>query len=142
MTSTDGPALEKPALYRLAEDGQSLRLLAVRCRECTATSFPATVHGCRRCGADTSALEAVELGGAGILKNFVTLHRDVMAGFPPPAIIGEVEIAPGVVEEVHLLETDEALLARGAIVQAVPVEIGRDGARQLACRFTMAGAGQ
>ncbi len=142
MSSTDSPALEKPGLYRLAADGRSLRLLAVRCRDCATTSFPATVYGCRRCGADITALDAVELSGAGTLRNFVTLHRDVMEGFPPPAIIGEVEIAPGLVEEVHLLETDETLLARGATVRAVAIEVERDGGRRLACRFTADGAGR
>lgn len=138
MTSpTPGATLEKPSLYRLAEDGRSLRLLAVRCRDCDAISFPATVYGCRRCGADRGALDPVELSGAGTLKNFVTIHRDVMPGFAPPAIVGEVEIAPGVVEEVHLVETDEARLARGATVRAVAVAVARDGGEKLACRFTI-----
>lgn len=136
---SDRVALEKPTLYRLAPDGRSLRLLAARCRPCGSLSYPAGVYGCRRCGADESQLDPAELSGVGILKNFVTIHRDVMPGFPAPAIVGEVEIAPDLVEEVQLLETDESTLARGIAVRAVAVEIERDGRTVIGCRFTADG---
>jgi uncharacterized OB-fold protein len=89
-----------PTLYRLAGNGRSIRLLFGRCPRCAALTFPATAYGCSACGAAPLAVE--ERDGEGVLQAVVTLHAAVMPGLPVPQAIGDVEIAPGIIEEVLL----------------------------------------
>lgn len=86
-----------PALYRLGDDGAP-RLLLARCRACEALTFPANAYGCSRCGAPD--LETIEREAAGTLVACVTLHADLIAGLPAPQVVGDVELAPGIIEEV------------------------------------------
>lgn len=87
------------------------------CPACGSYTFPANSWGCRRCG---QALEAVPLPKPAKLINFVTLHAEIAPGLPVPCVIGELEIAPGVVEEALIDVRDESQLALGMTMQAVP----------------------
>ena len=132
-------ALEKPQLYTVAPDGRSLHLLAARCDACRALTFPAGSYGCRVCGAAPDRLTAEKLSGRGILREFITVHLELVPGLKAPAVIGDVEIADGLIEEA-VMGCTEAELACDIIVQAVPVEIGEGDKRRVACRFVPAGA--
>lgn len=52
------------------------------------------------------------------LLNFVTVHAELVPGLAPPYVIGEVEICPGLVEEVRLTTADENALEIGMPVTA------------------------
>lgn len=110
-----------PSLYRLAGDRPVL--LFGRCRSCRALTFPANAYGCSACGAD--GLDTVERPAEGTLKAVVTLKAAVLPGLAVPQVIGDVEIAPGITEEV-LIEGDEAGLAPGMVLTGVahPLEDG------------------
>lgn len=88
------------------------------CPACGSYTFPSTSWGCRRCG--QTPLEAVPLSQPAKLINFVTLHAEIAPGLPVPCVIGELEIAPGVIEEALIDVADESQLALGMTMQAVP----------------------
>ncbi len=129
--------LEKPDLCRLSEDGRTLRLRASRCGACGGLSFPHAPYGCPLCGAAPERVAEEELSGRARLLEFITIHTPVAPGLKPPVVVGEAEIAPGIVEEIEL-GVQEDRLTLGMEVQAVPVEIGKDGARVAAIRFVPA----
>ena len=79
------------------------------CALCGSYTFPAQVYGCRRCGS-SEGLSAVPCPKAPVLKNFVTLHVELAPGLPVPCVIGEVELAPGVIEEALIGVADETEL--------------------------------
>lgn len=87
-----------------------LATLLAHCRLCGTHTFPSNAWGCRACGADPSHLEKVPMPQPPVLRNFITLHGDVAPGLKPPVVIGEVELAPGVVEEALIAVADEAEL--------------------------------
>lgn len=124
--------LEKPDLYRVA--GDRLELLASRCGRCSRLSFPKARYGCPACGAEPDASMEEVLDGRARLLSFATLHAQLAPGLQVPLVVGEVEIADGIVEEV-VLGCDEQHLRPGMPVQARPVPVGRNGEQQIACRF-------
>ena len=85
-----------------------LPTLLAHCRQCGTYTFPSNAWGCRQCGADT--LAKVPMPQTPVLRNFITLHGDVVPGLTPPVVVGEVEIAPGVVEEALIAVDDESQL--------------------------------
>jgi uncharacterized OB-fold protein len=89
------------------------------CSACGSYTFPSTSWGCRRCG--QTPLDAVPLPQSAKLINFVTLHAEIAPGLPVPCVIGELELAPGVVEEALIDVPDEVQLALGMTMQAVPL---------------------
>lgn len=88
------------------------------CRQCGAYTFPATAYGCRTCGAGADTLERVPCPMVPRLRNAVTVHAELAAGLPVPCIVGEVEIAPGVIEEALIDAESEAQLAPGMALRA------------------------
>lgn len=131
--------LEKPDLYAVSEDGSSLRLLATRCTQCHGLSFPAARYGCPLCGADLGAGTQEVLDGRARLLSFLTIHSSLGRGLEAPLVVGEAEIAGGIIEEI-MLGVPEAALTDGMIVQAVPVAVERNGTAVIACRFVPAEA--
>ena len=99
----------------------SEKLLA-HCKGCGAYTFPAKAYGCRQCG--SAQLEAVVLPQTPVLRNFITIHGDVAPGLTPPFVVGEVELAPGVVEEALLTVNDESLLRLGMPLETLITEHG------------------
>lgn len=110
MDDTPSPAPEK---LRLAW-----------CKRCARHSFPATVHGCSHCGAEPAALEAVPLPQPPRLLNFVTVNAELAPGLPVPCVIGEVELAPGLVEEALINAANEEGLETGMTLQPRPATFG------------------
>lgn len=92
------------------------RLLA-HCRQCGTYTFPSNAWGCRQCGADT--LAKVPLPQTPVLRNFVTVHGDLAPGLTPPFVVGEVELAPGVVEEALIAVDDESALRLDMPMEAI-----------------------
>ena len=138
MSSPSIP-LEKPQLYELSPGNNTLALLAARCRDCGAITFPAASYGCRQCGAPPDRLAAEKLSGRGRLREFITVHLELVPGLKPPIVVGDVEIADGLVEEV-VMGCPEGELAHEMFVQAVPIETGEGEQRKIVCRFIPAGA--
>lgn len=97
---------------------ESTDLKLAHCRQCGAYTFPAAAYGCRACGAGADRLEAVACPMVPRLRNAVTVHAELAPGLPVPCIIGEVEIAPGVVEEALIDAASEAQLAPGMAMRA------------------------
>lgn len=95
------------------------RPMLAHCTACGAHSYPSNSWGCRACGAAATQLEAVPCAPSLRLLNFVTVHGDLVPGVPPPCVIGEVELAAGVVEEALLDVADEAGLVPGMRVQPI-----------------------
>ncbi len=98
-------------------------LQLAHCGACGAYSFPAQVQGCRVCGAAPSQLQSVPCVQPLRLLNFVTVHSELLPGLPVPCVVGEVQLASGVVEEA-LIDADEASLSLGMAVQAVRLQEG------------------
>jgi uncharacterized OB-fold protein len=96
--------------------------LLAHCAGCGAFTFPANAYGCRQCGA--TPLEAVALPQTPVLRNFITVHGDVAPGLTPPFVVGEVELAPGVVEEALLAVNDESQLRPGMPLDTLFTEQG------------------
>lgn len=101
------------------------QLLLGHCQACGAWNFPAESWGCRACGAATAKLQAKPLPGPAILRNAVTVHAELAPGLPVPCIVGEIELAPGVIEEALLQVTREDEVPLGAAVE--PMHLGEAG---------------
>ncbi|MBR29054.1 Uncharacterized OB-fold protein, contains Zn-ribbon domain [Albimonas donghaensis] len=129
--------LEKPDLCALAPGGKTLRLRASRCADCGGLSFPPAPYGCPACGAAPDRVAEELLSGRARLLEFITIHTRIAPGLRPPVVVGEAEIAPGLIEEIEL-GAPEDRLARDMEVQAVPVLIERDDVESLAIRFVPA----
>jgi uncharacterized OB-fold protein len=126
--------LEKPDLYRLSKDGQRLVLRGGRCGACGDLSFPLTAYGCPICGAEPDQMREEPISGRARLLNFLTIHTKLVPGLTPPFVVGEAEIAPGMIDEI-MLDGDEALYSDGVEVQAIPVKITKGDQQVIACRF-------
>ena len=100
-------------------------LQLARCTRCDAYSFPVDSPGCRCCGAPADALQPAPLPHAPRLRNVITLHAELVPGLPVPCVIGEVELAPGVIEEARIAVPDEAQARLG--MELRPVAITADG---------------
>ena len=98
--------LEKPGLARVGEGG-AVCLRGARCDACGGFSFPLTEYGCPLCGAEEVWEEPFP--GVGELISFVTLHQMLVPGLAPPVVVGEVEIAHGIIEEVVMDVPADAL---------------------------------
>ena len=94
-----------------------LPTLLAHCRQCGTYTFPSNAWGCRQCGADT--LAKVPMPQTPVLRNFITLHGDVVPGLTPPVVVGEVEIAPGVVEEALIAVAGESQLTLDMPMEAI-----------------------
>lgn len=81
------------------------------CEACDTYTYPPQAYGCRRCGA--ALLHPVSPPTPAILRNYVTLHTALTPELEVPCVIGEVELAPGVVEEALIDARDEAGLSLG-----------------------------
>lgn len=126
--------LEKPDLYAVSENGRTLRLRMGRCGVCGGLSFPLTAYGCPKCAAEPEYMAEELLDGAARLLTFLTLHTRLTPTLPVPLVVGEAEIAPGMIEEVMLVG-DESQYRDGMMVQAVPVELATAEGPVLGCRF-------
>ncbi|CAG9166672.1 hypothetical protein CURE108131_03075 [Cupriavidus respiraculi] len=113
--------------HTLSADGRTPVLQAARCGQCGGHSYPANVPGCRHCGAPGHTLEAVDCMGAVPLRNVVTVHAPLAPGLAVPAIIGEIELCPGLVEEVRVDARDEADAMPGTVVRPVWIDDGQGG---------------
>lgn len=91
-------------------------LLLGHCDACGTWSFPAQAWGCRRCGRPT--LQARPLPAPPRLVNAITVHIELVPGLPAPCVIGEVQLAPGVVEEALIDVASEDRLQAGMALQA------------------------
>lgn len=133
MTQAGEPV--HPAMYADAGDG-TLDLLFLECGRCGALSFPSSVYGCRECGAPADAGRTARRPGKATLRQFLTVHQNLVASLPAPYVVGDLELAPGLIEESVLGVDDESGLAPGMLMKAVPVpaEEGR-----YTCRFVPAG---
>lgn len=94
------------------------------CGRCARHSFPADVYGCSNCGAEPASLEAVPLPQPPRLLNFVSVHAELAPGLPVPCVIGEVQLAPGLVEEALIDVAGEEGLQVGATLQ--PRQVSSD----------------
>lgn len=103
-------------------DGRPSTLQAARCGHCHGYSYPANVPGCRHCGAPAEALDAVDCMGPVPLRNVITVHAPLAPGLAVPAIIGEVELCPGLVEEVRIDAENESAVPPGTPVRPVWID--------------------
>ncbi|MFW8565595.1 Zn-ribbon domain-containing OB-fold protein [Orrella sp. 11846] len=91
-------------------------LKIAHCSKCKTYTLPANAYGCRACGAESNLLEAVDLPMSPKLVNFVTLHVALSPELDAPCVIGEIELAPGVIEEAVIDVADEVELKIGMTV--------------------------
>lgn len=126
--------LEKPNLYELKENGPELMLIAAECKKCRSLVYPKTPFGCPSCGADGDAMKETLLDGRVTLLSFATMHAKLAPTIAPPCVVGDVEIAPGLLCEV-MLQGNADQYEIGMTVNAVGIEVEREGETFLACRF-------
>lgn len=94
-------------------------LLLGHCQACGAWNFPAQSWGCRACGASGEALQAKPAPAVPVLRNAVTVHAALAPGLPVPCAIGEVELAPGLVEEGLIDVASEDDIKLGCMLRAM-----------------------
>jgi len=99
-------------------DGTTLSFL--QCGRCEELSFPAEAYGCRACGADPREGTTVERPAGGVLREYATVHLDLVAGLPAPYVVGWIELAPGLIVESLLAVDSEADLEPGVTVRPAP----------------------
>jgi len=119
----------------IQEDDGALRLLFLQCGQCGRLSFPASSYGCRHCGAPSEAGSVVRRPGLARLRRAVTVHQNLSPGLAAPYVVGELELAPGIVEEAVLDVPDEQGLTPGMTVRAVARDAGEG---RYVCRFVPA----
>ncbi|WP_422648603.1 hypothetical protein [Cupriavidus sp. H18C1] len=78
--------------------------------------------GCRHCGASPEAIDTIDCMGAVPLRNVVTVYAPLAPGLAVPAIIGEVELCPGLIEEVRIDAEDEHAVPPGTPVRPVWID--------------------
>lgn len=103
------------------------------CDACGTYTYPPQAYGCRRCGA--ALLHPVSPPAPAVLRNYVTLHAALTPELEVPCVIGEIELAPGVVEEALIHVADETQLSLG---QQMAPEAYQDGKDQWRWRFVPA----
>ncbi|SOY94622.1 conserved hypothetical protein [Cupriavidus taiwanensis] len=94
-------------------------LAVLRCGACGNPTYPASAYGCQFCGAEPERGTVEDLPARGTLRNYVTVHAPLVPGMPPPFVVGEVDFAPGIREEVLLDVASESELVPGMTVQGV-----------------------
>ena len=130
--------LEKPDLCTLSAEtgtnGPRLTLNGGACGACDSVHFPITDFGCPTCGAAPDRVSPHALSGAATLLSFATIHTRLSPLITPPCVVGEAEVAHGIIEEVMLVG-DESLYADGMAIRAVGVPVTRGEAEMMAVRF-------
>lgn len=101
------------------------QLLLGHCQACGAWNSSAHSWGCRACGAPQTSLQPKPLPGPAILRNAVTVYAELAPGLPAHCVVGEIELAPGVIEEALLQVADEAAVPLGTVVE--PLHLGEAG---------------
>ncbi|OWU86648.1 hypothetical protein ATO6_07685 [Oceanicola sp. 22II-s10i] len=129
--------LEKPDLYRVAEDGASLVLRAGRCGTCGELNFPLSPFGCNACGAEPAKLVEEDMDGHAQLLTFITIHQKLSPKIDAPCVVGEARLANGRIQEIMLQGAGDRF-ADDMTVRAVPVEVTRGDKSVIACRFAPA----
>ncbi|MFN3736187.1 hypothetical protein [Hydrogenophaga sp.] len=101
------------------DENGGLALWFKRCPACQALAFPPTLPGCAACGHSLDAVEPHAEGGPFFLREFVTLHVPLVDGIKTPLIVGEVEVAPGLIRQAVIEVAAEAELALGQSMRPV-----------------------
>ncbi|ABM59577.1 conserved hypothetical protein [Verminephrobacter eiseniae EF01-2] len=104
---------------RTSPTPEAPQLQLALCARCSGLSFPPQVPGCHHCGAPASELHMQDYEGPLRLLNFVTVHATLTPGLPVPAVIGEVALAPDLVEEVLIDVGSEDELRLGMALEPV-----------------------
>ncbi len=123
----------QPGMYARGS-GETLDLLFLQCGECGALSFPSNAYGCHRCGAASEQGHVVRRPGVATLRQALTVHQNLEPTLTAPYVVGELELADGIVEEGVLAVQDEAAVAVGMTLHAVAVPHPQD-AQRFVCRF-------
>ncbi|CAM4328736.1 Zn-ribbon domain-containing OB-fold protein [Bordetella muralis] len=100
------------------------------CEACGTYTYPPQAYGCRQCGA--ALLRPVSPPAPAVLRNYVTLYTALTPELDVPCVIGEVELAPGVVEEALIHVADESELCLG---QQMEPQAYKDSKDQWRWRF-------
>ena|SRR5690606_551550 len=124
----------EPALYDRGESGDTLDLLFLQCGACRALTFPSNAYGCRNCGAPSEQGSVTRRPGVGTLHNALTVHQNLEPTLKAPYVVGEIEIADGIIEEGVLAVDAESAVAPGMTVRAVAAPHPTD-AGLFVCRF-------
>ncbi|UUC96738.1 hypothetical protein [Comamonas sp. C11] len=120
-------------MYSLLSDSHRVAFWFKRCPECSALSFPPGLPSCAACGLSLDAVPNQAHEAPCILREFVTLHVPLVPGIATPVVLGDIEIAPGVVRQGVLAVDSEAQLTLGQQVE--PVFSPGDGVTSARCVF-------
>lgn len=124
----------EPALYDRGDGGVTLDLLFLECGVCRSLTFPSNAYGCRACGAPGEGGKTVRRPGICTLHNVLTVHQNLEPTLKAPYVVGEIELADGIVEEGVLAVDDETAVAPGMTVHAVAAPHPGDPSL-FVCRF-------
>ncbi|MCY1214649.1 hypothetical protein D9M68_602380 [compost metagenome] len=116
-------------------DVHDLPFLAVlRCGRCQGMTFPALAYGCRHCGAEPKDGATEQIPARGTLRNYVTVHADLVRDVAVPFVVGEVDFGQGIREEVLLEVSGEAELVPGMTVRGI-LRTSAPGTERFPLRF-------
>ncbi len=109
----------KPTLFDLSETPPALNLLMKRCPQCEQLNFPANVPGCRVCGTCLTQTPIEQLPGIGILKKSIILNMSLGTDIQAPSLVGELELAPGLIRQAILQVDNSCQLHPEQTLQAI-----------------------
>lgn len=122
-----------PSLQTKAGASPTIDLL--RCGACEQLTYPASAYGCNFCGTPREAGSTFPVAARGVLRNWVTVYADFNPGLRAPYIVGEIDIAPGVVEQVLIDVANESELCEGQILVGVEQSAEKDANGQPAKQY-------
>ncbi|NYT35919.1 hypothetical protein ERD78_03465 [Allopusillimonas soli] len=126
------------SLFKISDSQNRLAFSFHQCDKCGALSFPANTFGCHQCGAHTEDGHTISRPGKGVLRTAITVYADICPALKAPYVIGEIELAPGLIEEAVLDVGSEDEVHPGMLMEAVYIPDIKDKAL-IPCRFRPTG---
>lgn len=132
-TENPAPNAPTPALYEPAGEADAVHLLFKQCPACPALAFPPGLPACGACGHPLGDTPTQAHVGPCVLREFVTVHAPLLPGMTVPMVVGEIEIAPGVIRQGIVDVASEAELSIGQMLR--PMACVSAGAASPRCVF-------
>jgi uncharacterized OB-fold protein len=88
----------------------------LRCGACERLTYPASAYGCSYCGTPRESGTTFNAPARGVLRTWVTVYADFTPAVRAPYVVGDIELAPGIIEQVLVGVADESTLREGQIL--------------------------
>lgn len=113
---TDNSESNAPSLFQQVDATGEVMLVFKQCPACQSLVFPPGLPACAACGHALDEVDPQPLAHPCVLKEFVTVHVPLLANVPVPMVVGEIEVAPGIVRQ-GVIDAQESELAVGQLLR-------------------------